>query len=101
MARRIRIEWTQPARTEALEATAWYAEQSDAIAENFLGMLDSVMEMLRRFPEAGFAAADGTRSVPVPDFPYRAHYLLRDDVLRVLALAHARREPGYWRRRPE
>jgi hypothetical protein len=32
-------------------------------------------------------------------FPYRVVYLVVDDAIDVLAVAHAKRRPGYWRRR--
>ena len=36
------------------------------------------------------------RSAPVRRFPYRIAYLVVDDNIHVLAVAHLRRKPQYW-----
>lgn len=32
-------------------------------------------------------------------FPYRVIYFARDDLLMIVAVAHTKRRPGYWRER--
>lgn len=39
------------------------------------------------------------RSASVPDFPYRIIYFVTRDELVLIAYAHERRKPGYWKRR--
>lgn len=39
------------------------------------------------------------RSAKVAGFPYRIVFLVLEEDVRVLAVAHGRRRPGYWRRR--
>lgn len=39
------------------------------------------------------------RSAKVKRFPYRVVYLVVEDVIDVIAVAHAKRRPTYWRRR--
>lgn len=39
------------------------------------------------------------RSKGVAGFPYRVVYFVDDDWLTVVAVAHAKRRPGYWRDR--
>jgi plasmid stabilization system protein ParE len=39
------------------------------------------------------------RSAKVDRFPYRAVYLIARDDVDVIAVAHAKRRPAYWRRR--
>ncbi len=41
----------------------------------------------------------GTRRVLLQRFPYGVIYMELPSEIRVLAFAHARRRPGYWRRR--
>lgn len=40
------------------------------------------------------------RSAKVFRFPYRVVYIVIGEDIDVLAVAHAKRRPGYWRRRP-
>jgi hypothetical protein len=35
----------------------------------------------------------------VTGFPYRIVYFVKDEVLTIVAVAHAKRRPGYWRER--
>lgn len=39
------------------------------------------------------------RRVPVARFPYSVVYADGPDHVRIVAFAHAKREPGYWRHR--
>jgi len=39
------------------------------------------------------------RRIPVKRFPYHVVYLEESAAIRVLALAHDRRKPGYWKSR--
>jgi len=36
----------------------------------------------------------------VTGFPYDVVYIVHDDVVSILAVAHHHRRPGYWRDRP-
>jgi hypothetical protein len=45
-------------------------------------------------PEA--PAAHGLRSILLGSFPIKLVYAVRDNVLLVVAVFHARRRPGYW-----
>lgn len=42
----------------------------------------------------------GVRSCVLRPFPYAIVYLELPDEILILAIAHAKREPGYWQRRP-
>ena len=50
-------------------------------------------------PEAGAPVAGGIRRRLVPDFPFALGYRVLKDEIRVLAVMHLRRRPGYWRTR--
>ena len=39
------------------------------------------------------------RSKGVSGFPYRVVYFVQGDLLTIVAVAHAKRRPGYWRDR--
>lgn len=39
------------------------------------------------------------RSKGVTSFPYRVVYFVESDLLTIVAVAHAKRRPGYWRER--
>src|SRR6185436_15268320 len=41
----------------------------------------------------------GTRRYVFPTFPYSLVYFVENDTLNVVAVAHDKRKPGYWRNR--
>ncbi|PYQ28370.1 MAG: hypothetical protein DMF56_16300 [Acidobacteria bacterium] len=41
----------------------------------------------------------GTRRYVFPTYPYSLVYFLDDNVIRIVAVAHEKRRPGYWRKR--
>ena len=72
----------------------------------FLAAVDGAVEYLAAWPESGSAvpgvrASLPVRQLPVSRFPYRIVYMIDSEELRVLAVAHTRRRPGYWRSRTQ
>ena len=96
---------TEPeASTELGEAAQWYEQRRSDLGIEFLEAIDTALEFIARFPEAG-APVPGVpltlpvRRVPVRRFPFHVVYLELPDAIRILAFAHDRRSPGYWHSR--
>jgi plasmid stabilization system protein ParE len=84
---------------EAEAATNWYRQRSVRAAELFLDELDRAVAQLQtdanRFPEYLF----GTRRLLLRRFSYLVIFRLTTTAIDVIAIAHGRRRPGYWRER--
>ena len=97
----------EPEASHELEAAAlWYETQRSGLGLTFLAAVDEAVDQLTTWPEAGtlvpgVPAHLKVRQAPVVRFPYRVAYLVMSRELRVLAVAHTRRRPGYWRSRTE
>jgi hypothetical protein len=97
----------EPDGSHELEAAAlWYESQHSGLGLTFLTAVDRTVDHLAAWPDAGtlvpgVPAHLEVRQMPVGRFPYRIAYLVRSWELRVLAVAHTRRRPGYWRSRTE
>ena len=50
-------------------------------------------------PERWKRADYGTRRFMLPNFPFSIVYRVQQDAVEVVAVAHHRRRPGYWRGR--
>jgi len=61
----------------------------------------ATIEAIERQPEIGTAAHPDleTRRVVVTRFPYQVVYRLGQDDLEIVAIAHLKRRPGYWKHR--
>jgi plasmid stabilization system protein ParE len=78
---------------------AWYWERSEAAADGFLleveAALDEIAEAPNRWPRHLY----GTRRFILRRFPFSVVYVMLESGIRIVAMAHAKRQPGYWRGR--
>src|SRR5262249_6004739 len=98
----VRIE--AEASAELTEAAMWYERKRAGLGLEFLEAVHAAIEFITHFPQAGSSVPripkeQQIRRVPVQRFPFHVVYLERSDAIRVLAFAHDRRSPGYWRAR--
>jgi plasmid stabilization system protein ParE len=96
---RRRLEFHPAAVEDALAARDWYADRSSAARGAFLGELGRAFDVIETEPEMFPPYVHGTRRYVLRRFPYSVVYRLHADVLQVVAVAHAKRRPGYWKDR--
>ena len=65
----------------------------------FIETFEAALLQIRQFPESGPFAKGAIRSKVLSGFPYTIYYSVHISVLRILAVAHQRRQPFYWVRR--
>ena len=92
------------AEEETREAAAWYEEQRSGLGVEFLAAVDDAVHRIRRTPESytrleTLPEEESVRRFVLSRFPYAIIYELTDDEINILAVAHTRRRPGYWRNR--
>lgn len=87
------------ARLEVEQAFDWYFERSTNAAGRFLDAVDSAFRQIVQNPERYPAYTQKTRRFVLDEFPYAAIYQVQDEVVLVLAMAHAKRRPRYWHKR--
>ncbi len=93
------IEFHPDAIAEAREAREWYADRSAVAATAFMAELDLAIDRISLTPDRWASYLHGTRRYLMHRFPYLVVYRTIADKLQVIALAHGRRKPGYWRDR--
>jgi plasmid stabilization system protein ParE len=95
----VRIDFHPSAIAEAKAAHAWYAQRNERAAAGFLAELDHAVELIAAGPERWPVHRLGTRRLVLRRFPFAIVYRLAGEFVLVLAIAHTRRRPGYWRGR--
>lgn len=91
------VSLSREAQADANEAVDWYiGEGAFLAADEFTNELDKALAMLTTFPSLGGKATHNTRIVPLHNFPYSLIYRLQPGTIRVIAIAHHSRRPGYW-----
>ena len=93
------VEFHPAAVQEADAARQWYAKRSLVAARAFLTELIHAVERVSEAPERWPKYEHGTRRCMFPRFPFSLIYRVARDKVRVIAVAHAKRRPGYWKGR--
>jgi plasmid stabilization system protein ParE len=92
---RIRVE----AMEEINAAFEWYLQRSPRAANAFLSELDAALAHIVSHPQLHPTYTENTRRSILERFPYSAIFQEKDDTILIIALAHAKRRPGYWAQR--
>jgi len=87
------------AQLEAEAAVEWYGQRSSHAAGRFVFELRSVLERIQQAPRQFPMLAFNSRRVVLSRFPYLVVFRETTSDIEVVAVAHGRRRPGYWRRR--
>jgi hypothetical protein len=82
-------------------ARNWYDEQRYGLGLVFFDAFEGAVEHAQEFPSAGVAVSDPelsrpVRRFPLKDFPFHIVTTILEGTLVVVAVAHAKRKPGYW-----
>jgi plasmid stabilization system protein ParE len=89
-----------PEAADEVEASAkWYRKQSPKAAVGFIRELEHAIDMIAEAPQRWPAFSHGTRKYLLQRFPFLVVYRELRTTIQVLAVAHGRRRPGYWRNR--
>jgi plasmid stabilization system protein ParE len=95
----MRIEIDDEALAEAVEAKDYYAALSPELGDDFARTVDLAIERIVANPLAWPPYTARTRRYLVDRFPYAIVYRAGTGVIRILAVMHQHRRPGYWTRR--
>jgi plasmid stabilization system protein ParE len=97
------VEFRPGALQDLDDAVTWLEEARAGLGPELLAEVREAIQRLMRAPEIGapVAGAPEVRSIRVHRFSYRIFFAERSDRIRILAVAHHRRRPGYWKARLE
>jgi plasmid stabilization system protein ParE len=87
------------AAAELEEASLFYESRLGGLGKSFAAEVERTISLIRDFPEAGLPLGSTQRRVVLARFPYSIVYKQGPDKILIVAIAHQRRRPGYWRRR--
>jgi plasmid stabilization system protein ParE len=81
---------------EAREARNYYLSKSTAAEEAFRKELEHAVTLIRERPETWPTYVHGTRRFVLRRFPFSVVYRTDGTSSLIVAIAHAKRKPGYW-----
>ena len=99
-----RVRFEDEADSEYRLAGRYYEERRKRLGIEFFDAVDLTIDHILEMPRAGtlvprMPADLSVRRRPVTRFPYHVVYLDAGTDIRILAIAHDRRKPGYWEER--
>ena len=98
------VRFEDEADAEYRQAGRWYESRRVGLGVEFFDAVDAAVHQIVDFPRSGASVPRVPRQLPVrrlavTRLPYHVVYLETTDALRILAIAHDRRKPGYWKSR--
>jgi len=94
------------AAVELVAAIEWYEDQDAGLGARLADQIAAAWRRVAEWPHAwppfpGWDSDPLVRTTRVDVYPYRVVYFVRGEEIVILAYAHARRRPGYWKHRIE
>jgi len=94
----MQIVFTDVARRDLIEATTWFEEHSALGGTAFAALIRETVERISKVPLAApaWAPEPRFRAWTLKRVNYRVFYEITDRAIRIVAIAHTSRRPGYW-----
>jgi plasmid stabilization system protein ParE len=80
-------------------ADDWYLSRSFDASLEFLSAVDAALKRISEAPQRWPKYLHGTRRFVLHRFPFSVIYLDDPDLVTIIAVAHSKRKPGYWKHR--
>ena len=85
------------AESDISDAFLWYRERNTLAADGFRAEVFDIIEHIADAPLSRPADEDGNRNRVLKRFPYSVFYDVIGSTVTIIAVAHHRRRPNYWR----
>jgi toxin ParE1/3/4 len=91
----------QPASEELAAAVRWYERQRAGLGADLLAAVVAAVASIETNRDIGTPLRDDprTRRLLIARFPYQVVYRLHGLEMVIVAFAHLKRRPGYWKQR--
>jgi toxin ParE1/3/4 len=87
------------AAAEFEEAVQFYKGRGRTLGDRFAAEVRTAIRRIIETPERWRVVDEDVRRCLVRVFPYSVLYTIERDYVLIVAVAHGRREPGYWKHR--
>ena len=87
------------ADAEVIEAAQYYEVRKTGLGSTLLSEVEKALDQIVRNPEASPRIGRRLWKKSLRSFPYNLFYAVYQDRIRILACAHQKRRPFYWRKR--
>lgn len=92
----MRVSFNELAERELNDAAAYYELEQSGLGEAFIASVEECAAAVVAHPMANAIVTRDIRRRLCHRFPYALFYRVADAEIRILAVMHLRRRPGYW-----
>ena len=93
------VEYHPKATSEMRQSAIWYDNQVNGLGLEFLLEVRNAESHIVKNPELWSVYEAGTRRYIMQRFPFSVIYLTSEEIVQIVAVAHCKRKPGYWKDR--
>ena len=93
------VEFHDNADAEMREAATYYEQRVSGLGDDFLDEIEEGLNRIREFPLLWSSYEGEYRRYFLKRFPYGLIYRVEAERIHIIAVAHIRREPSYWKER--
>ena len=93
------LEFHPEAQAELIAAAQYFERETENLGVDFIDFAQRTAARLLQFPASGRRVGRRLRRVVVPRFLFLLLYRVERQRIFIVAVAHPRRRPGYWRSR--
>jgi toxin ParE1/3/4 len=90
------LKFSARALRETGEAQEWYESKSSGLGEEFIVAIELQLKRLEQAPLLYAEIIPGVRRALIPRFPFGLFYVVRSNLIHVLAVLHDARNPNRW-----
>ena len=95
----MKTEFLPEADEEFREAARYYESEAAGVGIAFIAAVHKAVSEVLVFPLAAPVVRDSVRKKVLRHFAYNLYYSVAADILVIVAVAHQRKRPNYWRAR--
>ena len=93
------VEYHPEAKSELRESGIWYDDKVDGLGLEFLLEVKNAESRILQNPQLCPIYEAGTRRYIMQRFPFAVIYLVSEQKIQIVAVAHCKRRPEYWKDR--
>jgi len=91
-----KVTFHEDADAEMNEGAQYYEERAFGLGLAFLDAIEEAVDNVLENPEAYQLVGNEVRHKLLRRFPYSVLSVIEPDRIRIVAVAHQKRRPGYW-----
>lgn len=93
------VDFLPEADQEMIEAARYYQSLSSGLGDEYLAEVEHAVHSIASSPQTWPVLEGDLRRRLIKRFPFGILYRIEPDKILIIAVAHLRKKPGYWKKR--